>query len=342
MSTDLVLAGEVIDACVAAFSPQPTDVDGLVNQWLIVHASGSPDTYTAYRRDITDWLNHCTQYGIDPLHPGKSNVDAWHRLLAQTPGPSGRLPAKATLARKVSVVASFYHHLVDEDIIEAVPVRRSTRPKAPKDSQTVGLSAAEAAALQTRLGKEQVLERAVILTLLMQGLRISELLGMAVGSLRHNAGETTMVVHGKGGKVREIPVAKPVQEALGELLTSRFGEEPPPKDALVFVTVIGAALNRLQVDRMIKRVARAAGIRSWAHLSPHSMRHTCATLMFDAGVPLHVVQAFLGHSSPDTTGRYDRARGALSRSAVAVRSLTRLIADQAAAAIKPVGADGAP
>ncbi len=99
-----------------------------------------------------------------------------------------------------------------------------------------------------------------------------------------------------------------------------------PADALLYTT--GRPLSRQQVDRAIKRVARAAGIPSYAKLSPHSLRHTCVTLMLDGGAPLHVVQAFVGHASPETTGRYDRARGALTRSAAALAGMGRLIAAQ--------------
>lgn len=330
MSADVALVGDTAGVDLVLPAGTCDEVARLVGQWLVVHGGGAENTYAAYRRDITEWLTFCEAHGIEPLKAAKSDVDAWHRIAAQIPTQRGTLPARATMARRVSSIASFYGYLVDEDEIAAVPVRRSTRPKAPTESQTVGLSAAEAAALEDRLPMESLLDRAVILTLLWQGLRISELLGLTVGALRHNTGEATMVVHGKGGKIREIPIDEAVQRAIAELLTHRFGdEEPPPADAVLFTTGL-SRLSRQQVDRRIKRIARAAGIRSHAKLSPHSLRHTCVTLMLDGGAPLHVVQHFVGHASTETTGRYDRARGALNRSVAALGGMRRLISSQQA------------
>jgi integrase len=65
----------------------------------------------------------------------------------------------------------------------------------------------------------------------------------------------------------------------------------------------------------VRRLARAAGIPSWARLSPHSLRHTAITLALDAGAHLRDVQDFAGHRDPRTTRRYDRARDTLDRNA---------------------------
>jgi len=342
----------VATADVVALVAGRDQLDDLVAGWLIAHAGGSRYTLRSYRTSIDLWLAFCEERGIDPLRAGKTDVDVWHRVLAQVPSArTGRTPAPATLASRVSAVSSFYGYLVEEEVLAAVPVRRSTRPTAPRESQTVGLSAVEAAALHARVDEQveqaelvaavdpaagadavraAVLERTTLLVLLMQGLRIGELLSLTVGSLRYNADEPTMLVRGKGSKVREIAVAGPGQDAIDALLTARYGDAPRPAEArlLPFGTDDRA---RLYVTRMIQRVARAAGIRSHAQLSPHSMRHTCATLMLQRGVHPNVVRDFLGHASADTTARYDRARGAIERSAAAVRALTNLLSEQVTA-----------
>ncbi|WP_338051370.1 tyrosine-type recombinase/integrase [Pseudonocardia acidicola] len=76
-----------------------------------------------------------------------------------------------------------------------------------------------------------------------------------------------------------------------------------------------ARLDQAALWRLVWRLARAAGVPSWARLSPHSMRHTTITLALDAGAPLRDVQDFAGHRDPRTTRRYDRSRSSLDRHA---------------------------
>lgn len=334
----MVLTGEVIGGSgELVLAGLPGDVADLVGQWLIAHAGAPEDlapptpdqhTYRRYRYVAGQWLAHCMLRGINPLDPGRAAIDAWMGLLAATPSArTGRTPSKATLANTLSVLGSFYLFLLDEEEIDSVPIRRRNRPQVSKESQTVGLSAAEVAAFEeTLLRHASVLERAILLTLLWQGLRISELLNMRVGALGYGAdGVRTMTVHGKGGKVRTIPVDPAAGAAIDALLAERFSDDDPPPDALLFTTT-SVPLTRISICRDLQRLARAAGILSYAKLSPHSLRHTCATMLLDGGAPLHVVQSFLGHSSPETTIRYDRARGALNRAVDAQAGARRHVA----------------
>lgn len=313
----------------------PDGLARLVAGWLISSAAGSPHTVRAYVTDITEWLTYCHTHGLDPLRVGKTDVDSWHRTLAQVPSPrTGRALAPRTRSRRSAAVASFYTYLVDEDVIAALPFRKKSRPKAPTDSPTVGLSAREAAVFKERLLSDtvSVRERAILMTLLMEGLRVSELTGLNVSAMRFNEDEVTLVVPGKGGKTRELALNDPVVEAIGEMLTERGGGDDTTvdQDEPLFATTSGVRYTRGQITRILKRVARAAGIRSWRDLSPHALRRSCATLLLDSGTSLHVVQDHLGHASADTTRRYDRYRGRVSRSAAAVYGLDRHIATAAA------------
>jgi integrase/recombinase XerD len=87
--------------------------------------------------------------------------------------------------------------------------------------------------------------------------------------------------------------------------------------------------------RLVRRVAKAAGIPHADLLSPHSLRHSYATALLSKGVPLADVQDAMGHADPRTTRRYDRAAGALDRSP------SYKMQDQIAAAMRAVEAEGA-
>jgi site-specific recombinase XerD len=81
----------------------------------------------------------------------------------------------------------------------------------------------------------------------------------------------------------------------------------------LFVTASGARIDRHAVFRLVRRLAREAGIASWERLSPHSLRHAFATAARGEGVPLEDVQDAMGHADPRTTRRYDRDRHNLDR-----------------------------
>lgn len=333
-----VVVGELVGAGAAApvpagavqvWSGQPPRVAEAVRDWLLAHASGSADTWQAYTTAIRLWLDHCATFNVDPMRATKADLDLWRRRFEQTPSARyGTLPKPATVTARFNAIASFYAFLLDEDLLDRSPVRRRTRPKAPTESSTVGLSAGEQVQLEERCAVEDILDRAVMLTLLLQGLRVSELLGLTVGrALRHNQGHPTMEVIGKGGRSREIVVDERVRVALAELVADRYGDDPPV-DAPVFVRDNLTVLTRAAVRNRVRRICRAAGISSWSRLSPHSLRHTSITQMLNAGTPLNDVQVFHGHASPTTTVRYDRDAGAFTRAARAVDRRAEFIADQ--------------
>lgn len=304
-------------------STEPPDRLGpLVARWLLAVAE-SRDTVRGYRTDIAGWFGFCTAHGLDPLEVGKSHVDVWVRWLTVTPTKrTGRPPAVATIARAVAAVSSFYAFAVDEGAVEVHPVRKRARPHVPNISSTVGLSRDEARAFMRRLLVESPRDRAVVRMLLVEGLRVAELRGLDVGSVQIREGHVTIRIVGKGRKERRVVLAAPVVEAVDGYLEQRAAEQGLPgagdldRDTPLFTGGGGVRLSQQAVTRIVRRIARAAGIRSWASLSPHSLRHACATLMLDAGAALHVVRDQLGHSASSTTERYDRARGALSRTGV--------------------------
>jgi integrase/recombinase XerD len=146
------------------------------------------------------------------------------------------------------------------------------------------------------------------------GLRISEALGLTVGDLSTSRGHRTARIVRKGGAVHQVPLPPPAAHAVDALLAGRglaaetgalFAAAP------LFVDAEGRQLDRFDAGRIVRRLARAAGIHK--AVSPHSLRHSFVTLALDAGVPLRDVQDSAGHADPKTTRRYDRGRHSLDR-----------------------------
>jgi integrase/recombinase XerD len=113
----------------------------------------------------------------------------------------------------------------------------------------------------------------------------------------------------KGGKHAVIPLAPRTSRALDLYIGERT-------TGPIFVGAKGARMDRYAADRMVKRLARRAGITK--RISPHSLRHSFITAALDAGVPLRDVQEATSHADPRTTMRYDRGRGSLDRHATYV------------------------
>lgn len=123
----------------------------------------------------------------------------------------------------------------------------------------------------------------------------------------------------KGGKRAKVALPAPAVDALSALLgttaaqgTEVVGVDAASADAPLFTTATGKRWATSEAFRTVQRLARVAGIEG--RVSPHSLRHTHATLALDAGVTLHDLQDSMGHADPRTTRRYDRARGRLEKS----------------------------
>ena len=256
---------------------------------------------------------------MDALSAARRHVDLWARSLDG---------AASTKARRLSAVASFYKYASVENAVSASPVVHVKRPKVDSDhSTTRGLTEAEASALLDTAREDSPRAHALVSLLLLTGVRISEALNANVSDLQHDAGHRVLVVTRKGGKRQKIALPPRVVDALGQYVgtaeaegTALVASDQATADRPVFTTRKGKRWAPSEAFRTVQRLARLAGIEG--AVSPHSLRHTHATLALQAGHTLADLQDSLGHADPRTTRRYDRARGRLERSsAYAVASV---------------------
>lgn len=135
------------------------------------------------------------------------------------------------------------------------------------------------------------------------GLRNSEVCSLSVFDY-DAAQETVFVRNGKGGKDRIVPVGKKAREALERYAAARGGHEPPSP---LFVTAKGTPLTPDTVRQLLTRVLRRAGLyKKSQHVTPHSLRHACATHLLRGHADIRHIQVLLGHSSLRTTEIYTR------------------------------------
>lgn len=296
--------------------PVPATAPSLLVQATVGWLDGLKSVHTvkAYRRDVIGtgsngeaarmlvpaWLPWCEQQGLNPLDARRGDVNRYAKLI------NGAGQSKATWARKLSAISSWYDYLLDEDLASRNPAKKATRPHINRDvSQAVGLSEDELNQLLDQAELDGPRTAALVFLLYFGAFRVGSVLAANVGHLGWDSGERTILLTVKGGGDKRIVLEEAASDAVESYLGTR--SEPRPDEPLI-ATASGKRLDEAYCWRLIRRLARRAGIKSWEQLNPHTLRHAHATHALDEKVALNVVQDTLGHIDQRTTLRYDRAR----------------------------------
>ena len=211
---------------------------------------------------------------------------------------------KTTIARKLSALRSFFHFLVKRGVTTENPVESILTPKQEK-SIPAYLSVDEMFRLLDSIQSNQLLDlrnRAIFETLYSCGIRVSELVGLNTGDL--DARQSVIRVFGKGAKERIVPIGNNALRAINsyrQILANDCGISQDVNGPL-FLNKNKGRLSARSVARILDKLVRACGLLT--PVSPHTLRHSFATHMLDAGADLRIVQELLGHKSLSTTQKY--------------------------------------
>jgi integrase/recombinase XerD len=255
------------------------------------------DAYTLDLRQYTAW---CTTHSLHLFEAKRVDVESFRCDMEA----AGR--ARATIARRLCTIAGFYRYAEEEDLLAHSPAAHVRRPRLDYESHAAALDRNELGALLVAAGLGTAREHALMSLLALNGLRISEALGADIAAMSSERGHRTLTVLRKGGKVVTIPLAPRTARSLDLAIGERL-------DGPIFRRADGRRLDRHGASRIVRRVAKRAGITK--PISPHTLRHAFITAALDAGVPLRDVQEAASHADPRTTMRYDRARASLDRHA---------------------------
>ncbi len=283
-------------------SERATDSVAAFLDWLARARQASPLTIEAYGRDLGAFLVFLTGHlGAEPCLVDlgaltQADLRAW---LAHEAGLG---TVNATRARHLSAVRSLFGFLArHRGIANPAPGLLGTpraRPPIPR-----ALTAPQALAVVNDIGEAtdtaliQARDTALFTLLYGAGLRINEALSLDVGSVR--AGADTLLVQGKGGKERLVPLLPAVRQALATWLL--LHPDPQPA-APLFLGVKGGRLVARVAQRTMETFRAMAGLP--AHATPHALRHSFATHLLAGGADLRSIQELLGHASLSTTQRY--------------------------------------
>ena len=258
---------------------------------LAVERNASPHTLRSYRADLTDFEAHLATQKLPPAAADVRAVRAWLAAL-HTRGLD-----PVSVARKLAAVRSFYRFLVRRGVVARNPARELRGPR-PTSKLVSFLPVDEATAMvEARAlgGATRDRDVAILELLYATGLRVSELAGLDLDAIDREA--RTVRVLGKGRKERIVPYGAAAARALDAYLGPRVAGSGP-----VFTNARGGRLGVRSIRTIVVRAAGAAGVTR--RVSPHTLRHTFATHLLDAGADLRVIQELLGHSRLSTTQRY--------------------------------------
>ncbi len=209
---------------------------------------------------------------------------------------------KATVARKIYAIKSFYAYLVKTGIQAHNPFDGIGTPKLDKKIPQI-LTEKEMQEFLDALPEENFLQlrnKALFELLYATGLRISELTGLRADDI-HFA-ERLVRVMGKGKKERIVPFHEQAAAVMARYMERQRAEYPGPSDR-VFVNSRGGSLSQRSVERILKQVYQNL-TRSRKHVHPHLLRHSFATHLLQRGANLRVIQELLGHANLATTEKY--------------------------------------
>jgi integrase/recombinase XerD len=294
------MTGSVVDA---ESRLDPDAEDFLV--WLAVEKGRSTNTLSAYRRDLLRYRDHLRRRQQSVTTATEDDVIAFVHVLV------GEGLAPASVTRTLVAVRGMHRFLVAEEVRADDPAAEVEMPRVPRGLPKALTLEQVTALIEVVTGDDPVArrDRAILETLYGTGVRISELVGMSLGDVDLHDGLVRVL--GKGSKERIVPIGRHAAIALTEWTTTagRGAMEPDRwarrEDAeAVFLNQRGGRLSRQGAWGVVTKRGREVGLV--AELTPHVLRHSCATHMLDHGADIRTVQELLGHASISTTQIYTK------------------------------------
>ncbi|TLP93877.1 site-specific tyrosine recombinase XerD [Nesterenkonia salmonea] len=285
---------------------------------LRIERGSSNNTLSSYERDLARYAAYLSSRGVDTPAAVDTGHVADYLQTVTTGNDEGTPLAERSVARMLASVRGLHKYWAQEgrtgfdaahDV--AAPTLTQSLPKALTVDQVTRL--VESPTVSEPLGLR---DRALLEFLYATGARIGEAVALDVDdvhSLQTTGDEGLVLVRvtGKGNKQRMVPLGRMAQKALGDYLTAGRPALTETAKArarkmspALFVNKLGGRLSRQSAWEMLKKAALDAEIAT--EVSPHTLRHSCATHMLEAGADIRTVQELLGHASVTTTQIYTK------------------------------------
>jgi integrase/recombinase XerD len=286
-----------------------TQLQGYLDH-LTIERGVAANTLSSYRRDLRRYTKHLSDRGIHDLAKvGEDDVSEFLVALRRGDPDSGTSALSAVSAARALIAVRGLHRFAAAEGLAELDVARAVRPPTPGRRLPKSLTIDQVLALLEGAGGDGASDgpltlrnRALLELLYSTGARISEAVGLDVDDIDTRA--RSVLLRGKGGKQRLVPIGRPAVQALDAYLVrgrpdlARRGRATPA----IFLNVRGGRLSRQSAWQVLQDAAERAGILSG--VSPHMLRHSFATHLLEGGADVRVVQELLGHASVTTTQIY--------------------------------------
>jgi integrase/recombinase XerD len=282
----------------------PLEVEEFLS-WLVAERGRSANTIAAYRRDLAAYHRWLTEHATS-----LASVDE-AMLVEFVADRRASGSAVSSVARQLAAIRTLHRYLVTEGERPDDPTADLEGVRVPAGLPKPLSEAEVTALLDAVVGDEPLArrDRALLELLYATGARISEACGLSMGDI--DFGGQLVRLYGKGSKERIVPFGRAAGTALDDWFSPSGRMRMVPaqwrrrSDAeAVFLNARGGRLTRQAAWAVVKAYGRRAGLEG--RLSPHVLRHSCATHLLDHGADLRVVQELLGHASISTTQVYTK------------------------------------
>lgn len=283
-----------------------TPVERSVQEYLShlsVERGLADNTMRSYRRDLRRYLEFLL--GRDLTEPSAIDENVVSAFLgALRTGDTEHPPlGTASAARTIVTVRGFHRFLLREQVV-AKDVSAAIKPPRPPSRLPKALDLSQVESILDAAGEAGTVlasrDRALLEVLYGTGARISEAIGLDLDDL--DLDEGAVLLHGKGGKQRMVPLGSFAIAAVRDYLTASRPALVSKAEPAVFLNARGGRLSRQSAWTVLNKAAERAGIKT--DVSPHTLRHSFATHLLDGGADVRVVQELLGHASVTTTQIY--------------------------------------
>ncbi|WP_028660732.1 site-specific tyrosine recombinase XerD [Nocardioides insulae] len=272
---------------------------------LSVERGLAANTLASYRRDLRRYLGYLGREGIEDLDAiGEQTVAGF--LVSLREGDAEHPPLGASSAARTVVAVRGFHRFAVADGLARLDPAEGVRPPRPAKRLPKALPLNDVERILEAAGAPgttlALRDRALLEVLYGTGARISEAVGLDVDDL--DPVEGTVLLSGKGGKQRLVPLGSYAREAVDSYLVRGRPDlaTPATPGGALFLNARGGRLSRQSAWTVLVRAADRAGVS--ADVSPHTLRHSFATHLLDGGADVRVVQELLGHASVTTTQIY--------------------------------------
>ena len=272
------------------------------NRLLFLMELDSVGSRAEYKRGLSEFITYLrTEFSINELKASREHINSYknHLLL-------NKKNAKATINKKLAVVSSYFQFLLSKRVVEENPNEFIRRFRMANVGSSVAITREEVEQLYNSLPSFKLydLQKKTMIVLLFEtGVRISELLMLKIGSIKRDFGDYILEFQQKGGAVHRVVLNELALSYLGKFLEElSLAGLDLTEEKILFQTRSGRNINRKNFARLLKLMAKNAGLSSEIH--PHTSRVSFIRQRHKEGMDIYSIRKKVGHSSVRTTERY--------------------------------------